>query len=228
MQALKDLYYLFFPEVCPGCDEPLVENEDMLCVKCRFDLPLAEMTAIPNNDLEKALYGRIPLQFGTSLLLYQREGLGQKLIHQLKYKGHEGLGGLFGKWLGEELAASKRLPKIDYVIPVPIARTKLKKRGFNQNTKFGLEISKALKATFNDQLLQSVAAKETQTLKQRMDRWKNVNEKFLLNNIHYLEDKNVLLVDDVLTTGATLEACCLELQKTKNITISIATMAFTS
>lgn len=228
MQALKDLYYLFFPSICQCCDEPLVKNENLICVKCRFDLPLAEITEVSNNEVELAFYGRIDILFGTTLLLYKRKGVVQKLIHQLKYKGQEDLGILFGKWLGKELADSERLPKIDYVIPVPIHKRKQKKRGFNQVTKFGQEIAKEIDAEFNDQQLLSGSINETQTFKQRMDRWKNVREKFYLKDVEFFENKSVLLVDDVITTGATLEACSIELQRTKGITISIATIAFTS
>lgn len=228
MQALKDLYYLFFPDVCKCCDAALLESEDQICIKCRFDLPVAEMTNISNNDVEKAFYGRVDIAFATTLLIYKRKGVVQKLIHQLKYKGQEDLGIFFGKWLGEELAASERLPKIDYVVPVPIHKRKLRKRGYNQVAKFAQEIAKAINAVFNDDQLLSVARKETQTLKQRIDRWKNVKEKFYLKDAAFFENKNILLVDDVITTGATLESCALELQRTKAINISIATIAFTS
>ncbi|NNC70172.1 MAG: ComF family protein [Flavobacteriaceae bacterium] len=228
MQAFKDLYYLFFPTICQNCEEPLVQNEDLICIKCRFDLPLAEMTDHSGNDVENVFYGRVPIDFGTALLRYNRKGVVQKLIHQLKYKEQEELGTLFGIWLGKELAKTKRLPKIDYVLPVPIHHHKLRKRGYNQVTKFGQQIANEINAEFNEDQLRSISTEETQTLKQRIDRWKNVKEKFYLNDTSFFENKNVLLVDDVITTGATLEACCIELKKTKNITISIATIAFTS
>ena len=228
MRALRDLYYLFFPIVCHCCNAPLVENEDLICVPCRFGLPLAEMTATTDNEVERAFYGRIDIAFGTALLLYERKGVVQKLIHLLKYKSQEDLGILFGKWLGSELKLCDRLPTIDYVIPVPIHKKKLQKRGYNQVTKFAQEIARSLHAEFNDRQLRSISTNETQTLKQRSDRWQHVKEKFYLEDTRFFEGKNILLIDDVITTGATLEACCLELQKTKNITISIATIAFTS
>lgn len=228
MKFAKDLYYLFFPAICQCCDKQLVQNEYLICLECRFDLPLAEMTQVQNNEIEQIFFGRIAIVFGTSLLLFKRKNIVQKLIHNLKYKRQEDIGVLFGKWLGDELAESERLPKIDYVIPVPIHKRKLRKRGYNQVTKFAQEIAKSLHAQFNDEQLLSVTTNETQTFKQRIDRWVNVQERFYLNDTNFFENKSVLLVDDVITTGATLEACCIELQRTKSVKISIATMAFTS
>ena len=228
MNSIRDLYNLFFPEICSICDAILVSNEELLCVECRLELPIAELTDIENNELEQVFYARIAIDFGTSLFYYNRKGVIQKLIHQLKYKGNENLGVLFGKWLGEEMQSSVRVPAFDCVIPVPIARRKLKKRGYNQVTKFAQEIAKVLEADFVDNQLLSESKHETQSKKRRVDRWKNVQDKFYLADTHYFDGKNVLLVDDVITTGATIEACCKELQKSKDISISVAAMAFTS
>ena len=227
-RLLKDLYNLFFPQICYCCEVPLVENEDLICIKCSYDLPVAEMSNIENNEVERVLKGRVAIAFGTTLFFYERKGIVQKLIHLLKYKGHENLGGLFGKWLGEELSTCHRLPRIDYVVPVPVHKEKLKERGYNQVTQFALSIAMCINAEINQNQLLSSLATETQTLKLRSDRWKTVKEKFYLKDTKFFEGKSVLLVDDVITTGATLEACCHVLQKTKAIRISIATIAFTS
>ncbi len=228
MHFFKEIVNLFFPEVCNNCNEQLVENESLICLKCRFDLPLSEITDIKDNLVERTFYGRVPIEFATSLFLYKPKGAVQKLIYQLKYKGNEDLGQLFGQWLGNELAQSDRLPKIDYVIPVPLHKKKLRTRGYNQVTKFGQEIANEIGAQFVDNILVSISASDTQSKKQRFDRWKNVKERFYLNDNQIFKNKSVLLVDDIITTGATLEACAIELQKSEQVKISIAAIAFTS
>lgn len=228
MQLFKDLVYLFFPDVCVLCNEILLEKEQQICIKCRFDLPLTEFTEQPNNLIEKAFYGRVNIQFASCLFYYKRKGVVQKLIHQLKYKNQEILGEVFGQWMGRELLESKRLPKIDIVVPVPIHKEKLKKRGYNQVAKFSQQIARSLKVDYNDSNLICVSNAETQTHKTRADRFMNVKEKFLLVDTSVFANKSILLIDDVITTGATIEACALQLQKSDAIKISITTIAFTS
>ena len=228
MHFFKDILNLFFPDLCNCCEEQLVKNESLICLKCRFDLPLAEVSDVKDNFVEKTFYGRVPIEFGTTLFFYKQKGIVQKLIYQLKYKNKEELGAMFGQWFGNELATCNRLPKIDFVIPVPLHKRKRKSRGYNQVTKFGQEIAKCINAEFNEGILQSISISETQSKKQRLDRWKNVKEKFHLSDTKIFKNKRVLLVDDIITTGATLEACTIELQKSEGIKISIAAIAFTS
>jgi ComF family protein len=224
---IKDIFYLFFPKMCSCCHEPLVQSEKEICISCRFQLPTTEFTDERDNQVERAFYGRIKIEFATALLFYRKKGLSQKLIFQLKYKGRQGIGDLLGNWLGSQLKESKRLPKVDYIVPVPLHPKKLKKRGYNQLTTFGKSISKILDAPFITDVLIKKSASETQTLKRRFDRWNNVNEIFYITNQVIFKNKHVLLIDDVITTGATLESCALQLSKTENIKISIATMAYT-
>ena len=227
MQFLKDTFYLFFPKVCLCCDEQLVKNETEICLKCRFELPITNFTDEPDNKVEQTFYGRVKIEFATALLFYRTKGISQKLIYQLKYKGKQEIGILLGQWIGAELKESKRFPSIDYIVPVPLHIKKLKKRGYNQLSTFGNSISDVLNVPFINNVLIKESVTDTQTLKRRIERWKNVDEIFHLSNTTIFEYKHVLLIDDVITTGATLEACALELFKTKNIKISIATMAFT-
>jgi ComF family protein len=227
VQFLKDTFYLFFPKICACCDEQLVKNEIGICLKCRFELPITSFTDVIDNEVEQTFYGRVKIEFATALLFYRTKGISQKLIYQLKYKGKQELGTLLGKWLGAELKESKRFPSIDYIVPVPLHAKKLKKRGYNQLTTFGNSISEILNIPYINDVLIKETVTDTQTLKHRFERWKNVDEIFHLNDTTIFEQKHVLLIDDVITTGATLEACTLELSKTKNIKISIATIAFT-
>ena len=227
MQFLKSIFYLFFPKECICCDEQLVKNEVDICLKCRFELPITDFTNAIDNKVEQAFYGRVAIEYATALLFYRRKGMSQKLIYQLKYKGKQDIGNFLGKWLGHELSESERFPVVDYIVPVPLHPKKLKKRGYNQLSTFGKSISEVLKIPFIENVLVKKSISSTQTLKGRIDRWKNVNEIFYLIDRNVFKNKHILLIDDVITTGATLEACALELSKTKNIKISIATMTFT-
>ena len=227
MQFLKDIFNLFYPKLCVGCDEPLVKNETKICLKCRFELPVANFTNIADNMVERTFYGRVKIEYATTLLFYRTKGLSQKLIYQLKYKGKQDIGRLLGQWLGNDLKESERFPCVDFIVPVPLHPKKLKKRGYNQLSTFGGSLSQILNIPFISDVLIKESITDTQTLKKRIERWKNVDEIFHLTDNTVFKNKHILLIDDVITTGATLEACALELSKTKGIKISIATMAFT-
>jgi len=228
MRFFKDLFYVLFPERCVSCEETLLNSENFLCTHCLYDTPFARFTDVEGNSVEKSFYGRVPIQSATALLLFYKKGRVQQLIHQLKYKGNQEIGAYFGEWLGSELYNSKRFNAIDFVVPIPLHPKKLKKRGYNQVAKFGQAIAKEINAQYIDDKLIKVTSTVSQTHKHRTERVKNVNEIFTLTDINYFENKHILLVDDVITTGATLEVCCNELLKTKSIKISIATLAFTA
>ena len=227
MQFLKDVFNLFFPRTCASCDEQLVKNEQVICLKCRFELPLTNFTNENNNAVEQIFYGRVKIEFATSLFFFRNKGKSQKLISQLKYNGKQEIGYVLGKWLGNELKESKRFSDVDYIIPVPLHPKKLKKRGYNQLTLFGKGLSEILETPYLENILIKKSDTATQTIKQRLERWKNVSEIFHLTNKNIFENKHILIIDDVITTGATLEACALALSKAKNIKYSFATMAYT-
>jgi ComF family protein len=175
--------------------------------------------------VKKIFYGRIPLENATSLFRFQKKGITQQLIHNLKYRGQEKIGESLGKWLGDELKTIKTYKDIDIIIPVPLHKSKLKKRGYNQVAKFGEEIAKSLHADFNDTTLIKKRAVKTQVFKKRIARWNSINEVFDITETSLLQNKHILLVDDIITTGATMEACAIQLQKIPNIKLSIASMA---
>ncbi len=227
MKPVKDIFELFFPKLCMYCEEQLHANEEHICLRCRFELPLTNFSNQKGNDLEKTFHGRVHIDFATSLCMYQRKGITQHLIHQLKYKGKEELGTFFGSWLATELQASERCPQFDFIVPVPLHEKKLKARGYNQVTKFGQKISKTLEVPYNSSVLLRKLDSQTQTSKLRIERFKDLKEKFFIDTPIIFENKHILLVDDVVTTGATLEACVIKLQKIKGIKVSLATIAFT-
>ncbi len=227
MQLLKDVFNLFFPDVCLNCKLQLSKNESLICTQCRHDFPQTNFTNTPENLIEKKFYGRVPLYAATSLFYYQKNGKVQQIIHQLKYKKQQEIGTLFGNWLGEEMVQSNRFNTIDYVVPVPLHPKKKKTRGYNQLTKFGEVLSEKLNSQLIENKLIKIASTETQTHKSRVERWRSTQHLFNLSDVSFFENKHVLLIDDVVTTGATIESCANQLLKTKNIKISIAVMAFT-
>jgi ComF family protein len=227
MRLLKDLFYLFYPKLCVVCGDNLVENETTICTLCRHDLPLTNFLDYRENKVTQTFYGRILIEKAFSLLFYRKKGATQKLIHDLKYKGNEEIGIFFGNWLGEILKENNEFKNIDFIIPVPLHPKKLRERGYNQVSKFGETVSKHLNIIYLENNLVRISSTKTQTFKARFERFNNIETKFLLTNPSFFDNKNILLIDDVITTGATLEACAKEFLKSKNCTVSILTMGYT-
>ncbi len=222
-----DFLDLIYPRICNSCDASLLKNERVICTRCLHELPVTNYHLEPENAVKKIFYGRIQVENATALLLFEKKGMVQELIHNLKYRGKEEIGSFLGSWLGEELKEIEAYREINAVVPVPLHKTRLKKRGYNQVEKFGQEIARALEVPYVDDVLVKKSASQTQTLKKRFARWGSMEETFLLENSGSLKNHHVLLVDDLVTTGATLEACAGKLAGIPGIKISIATMAFT-
>jgi ComF family protein len=225
---LNHLINVFFPKVCFGCLNILSDNEHLICTSCRHDLPLSNYHFNNIDSLKKIFYGRVHIENATALLLFEKKGIVQQLLHQLKYKGQENIGTFLGKWLGHELAAIDDYKTIDVVIPVPLHKRKQRKRGFNQVAKFGIEIAEALGVVYRDNVLIKITNTETQVFKNRMARWQQNTTTFTLKNSALIANKHILLVDDIITTGATLESCINVLNLAENIKVSVASMAFTA
>ncbi|MEO9076333.1 MAG: phosphoribosyltransferase family protein [Gelidibacter sp.] len=222
---IKNLLNLFFPQVCLSCDNQLETNELYVCTICRHELPLTNFESTTNNELTKMLYGRVMLRNASSLLWFSKKGLVQHLLHNLKYKGHEEIGEFLGKWLGEELSKHNEFRTVDVVVPVPLHSKRLRQRGYNQVHKFGKELADALECDFNTDVLQKTKATKTQVFKDRIMRWINDDALFMVTDFESLKGKHILLVDDIVTTGATIETCANALSKIEGVTISVATMA---
>jgi len=204
-----------------------MKAEQVICTSCLHQLPTTNYHFDNENTTKKVFDARLSLENATSLLYFRKKGMVQNLIHNLKYKKQEEVGIFLGNWLGEELSIHQGFKDIDCVIPVPLHRQKLKKRGFNQVTKFGSELAKKLDAEFIEDALVKKSTSRTQTFKKRVGRWGSIDATFMVENPEKLENKHLLLVDDLATTGATLEACGNKLLKIKNTKLSIATMAIT-
>ena len=222
---LKSIVNLFFPKVCNACHNLLNDNADTICLDCRHDLPITNFHFDNNDSVAKVLYGRAKIENGTALFRFEKKGNVQRLIHNLKYKDHEHIGFVLGNWLGGELKTLESYKNIDAVIPVPLHKNKLKKRGFNQVALFGQQIAEALNAEYFDNVLVKITNTKSQTTKGRFTRWTNSEELFSLKNKETISNKHILIVDDIITTGATLEACVGVLNQAENVKISVATMA---
>jgi len=224
---IKNLLNLFFPEVCRACSNHLSDNELQICTSCRHNLPLTKFHDDQNNAVHKILYGRVKLEQATALLHFSKKGIVQQLMHNLKYRGHEDIGQFLGEWLGHELKMLEGYSNIDVVIPVPLHKTKLKSRGFNQVDKFGVAIANALNAEYNPSVLRKIKNTKTQVFKDRLKRNSKKNINFKIVNGDCLENKHILIVDDIITTGATIEDCANTLLEINGIRLSLATMSIT-
>ena len=227
MKLLKDFFDLFYPNICANCKEQLLQNEKVICTFCRNDLPLTNFQSYTINKVSSIFSGRITIEKSYSLLFFRKQGITKNLIHDLKYKGNEEVGVFFGNWIGEIVAKNKEFSTVDFIVPVPIHAKKKKIRGYNQVTKFGECLSMHLKVPLNEDVLIRQSATKTQTLKSRFERFNDLESKFLARNASVFKEKHILIIDDVITTGATLEACAKELLKTPGIKISILTMSYT-
>ncbi|MDB2385173.1 ComF family protein [Polaribacter sp.] len=203
-----------------------MELENSICTFCRHDLPITHFTNFEKNKITFIFSGRIPIEKGFALLIFRKEGITKNLIHELKYKNNEVIGSFFGNWIGEILADSKEFDTVDCIIPVPIHHKRKKQRGYNQNTAFGKCLSKYLEKPFIEDKLIRTDFTESQTFKSRTDRFKKLETQFSVTDIRFFENKHILLIDDVITTGATIEACVSKLLVAKNIKISIVAMAY--
>lgn len=222
-----DFINLLYPTVCHICEAELLKNEELICTSCLHDLPVTSYHLDNENPVKKVFYGRLKIVKATALLHFRKKAGVQHLIHDLKYRGHREIGTYLGKWLGTELSNSDWKNTIEVVIPVPLHKSRLRERGYNQVEDFGKEIAKALNAEYIDDILLKISSTQTQTFKDRLSRWGKLEETLQIQHSEKIIGKHILLVDDLVTTGATLEACAHKLYEVPDIKISVATMAIT-
>ena len=221
----ESIINLFFPKVCSGCSSFLLSNENVICTVCRHDIPLTNHHLNPENDAFKKFYGRIPVVHTSALFYFHKKGIVQELIHNLKYKGHEEIGAILGEWYAEDLKTIDLLQSVDEIIPVPLHRRKLKERGYNQVTAFGKALSSGLNIDYNGSILVRNVYSKTQSKKNLLGRTEGIESTFDVSFTEKDHNKHFLLIDDVITTGSTLEACSRALLKIPGAKISIVCMA---
>ena len=222
---LGHLINLFYPRVCVACGETLLKNEDTVCLKCRNLLPRTGYENNPDNPLAQMFYGRASFHAVTACFFFAKSGKVQHIIHQLKYKGNKEAGLFLGQQLGESLKEAPLFQGIDYLIPVPLHPKREKQRGYNQSLMICRGINEVTGIPIGDKYLIRGVYTETQTHKSADDRFKNVKDIFELRHADELQGKHLLIIDDVLTTGATLESCAHALEAIPGITLSAATAA---
>jgi ComF family protein len=223
----NDFSHLFFPHVCAGCGADSLSLQSPLCIQCINLLPLTNFHFHANNPVEKHFWGRLPVTGATSLCHFTAGSLIQHLLHQLKYKGNKDAGYFLGRMMGKALNESDRFNNIDALVPLPLYTARQRKRGYNQSAVLCNGIAGIMQLPVITDAVIRLAATETQTRKTRIERWRNMEGKFEVIKPAAIAGKHVLLIDDVVTTGATLEACGHALLKAGGVKLSIATLAYT-
>lgn len=221
----EDFLQLIYPKTCAACEKSLSHSEELICTDCLINMPQTFYHEQKNNLLFHLFWGKIPLEFIASFYFYNKGNKVQHLIHQLKYRGRPDIAQYVGKRYGQILKEKNCFSTVDLIIPVPLHFKKLKKRGYNQAEKFASGLSESLKIPLDSVSFIRSKPTETQTKKTKEERWKNVFGKFEVVDSETIKNKHLLLVDDVLTTGSTIEACALSLQKVEGVKLSICSMA---
>lgn len=229
MSALKtifqDLLDLFYPCLCPACMKNSPPRRELLCTNCLFYLPKTNYHLTIENPFTERFWGRLPIQTGAALFHFTKGGKTQRLIHHLKYKGRKDIGLWLGEWYGRRLLEAPHFLESDCIVPVPLHPKKQWKRGYNQSAAIGDGLARSMKIPHLPNGLKRITHAATQTHKSRMERLGNVVNNFAVAQTEDLRGRHILLVDDVMTTGATLEACgskILELERTR---LSLLTLA---
>lgn len=224
---LQSVFNLFFPKICAGCEAVLLEDEQVICTDCLHRLPLIEKQKFAEEYIKNHFYGRIDVAHAAGLLFYEKKGLSQHLIHQLKYFGDERISRFLGEWLSGYLLKTEWARTVDIIVPVPLHKRRQHKRGYNQVTGFGRALAKNLKCRYDEKILLKVFNSRTQVFKNRLGRTELKGAYFTMKNKEKLLNKHVLLIDDIITTGATLESCTKNILSGAPSKLSIATMAIT-
>ena len=224
-EYLQNFSELLYPKLCGGCGNHLYENEEVVCVYCRASLPLSGECDFENNASEKLFWGKVSITAAASFLFFQKKSSTQHLLHQLKYQQKENI----GEWLGEQFAYSLqskgRFAAVEIIIPIPLHPSRIKFRGYNQCDAIARGMASVLQIPIvNGVLIRSIAT-QSQTKKNRFQRFENMNSVFSLAQASAIKGKNILLLDDVLTTGATLVSAAQVLQQAGSNKLFIGAIA---
>jgi len=224
----ESVLQLFYPHICAGCGTDSLPVDSSLCIKCLYDLPVTGFEKFENNPVEKLFLGRAEINIATAQLYFAKHYLMQTLMHQFKYKGHKKLGHQLGMIMGNQLQESNRFSNIELLIPLPLYVAKERIRGYNQSEILCQGISEMMNIPVVVDAVKRISATDSQTKKNRLQRWQNMEGRFVITNEEKIKNKKLLLVDDVITTGATLESCTLALKSVSGVEVNIATLCFSS
>lgn len=226
MALINDFMSLIYPRQCEACTAALFSHEPFICTHCQLNLPKSNYHCRSDSELDTTFAGRVPVVNAACYYLYEKSSRVQRLLHAIKYEDQKELGEYLGSLYGRDLAAQNAFGDIDTVIPVPLHRRKLRARGFNQSEWFAKGLAARLNKTLDTTALERVSNSLTQTRKRKFERWENVEGIFRLQPGVDLSNRHILLVDDVITTGATIEACWMALKHVPGIQISVVSIAF--
>ncbi len=221
-----DFISLLFPRLCYGCGGHLVRNETLICTECYVVIPRTNYHLDKDNPVAQLFWGRCMIEKAAAFSYYNKGSRIRNLIHNLKYKGIRDLGFAMGKIYALSLTGTDFFSDIDLIMPVPLHRTKIRKRGFNQSDLISMGISEVSGTPLDTTSLSRISATATQTKRSRYERWTNVEGIFSICNPESFRGKHVLLVDDVITTGSTIESCASELLKIEGVKVSVVALAF--
>lgn len=227
LQPLIDFVDLFYPRICPACERVLNQNERNLCLHCITSLPKTFFHLVQENPVEKLFWGRIRIEKAASFYYFTKHGHIQNLLHNIKYNGQKNMAKEVGRLYGLELKQTGYFNDADLIVPVPLHPKKLQKRGYNQAEYFGMGLSESLGITLSSNNLIRSVNTSTQTKKSRFQRWQNVESIFHVKEPEQFRNKHIVVVDDVITTGSTIESSFFALEGL-NCRFSVATIAFAS
>ncbi len=225
LDACRDFISLFYPHYCLGCSQALYKGEEILCTRCIRDLPKTEYHLDNENPIKLRLSGRLPAKHVVAFLKFRKTGIVQHLLHQLKYNNHPEVGVRLGKIYGKELFDNGYANEFDLIVPVPLHETRRRRRGYNQSARFAEGLSESLQIPWDEWISTRTMSTTTQTRKSKVERWDNVKDVFDIRQSEKIQNARILLVDDVITTGATLEACGKHLIEAGCRELSIACLA---
>ena len=229
-QALRkwtyDLTGLFYPEICEACDDLLIPGEKIFCTRCMITLPQTGYHLLNDNPVARQFWGKVPLHSAASCWHFQKGGKVQRLLHRLKYEHKPEIGIRAGELYGLQLKDASDFRDVSMILPVPLHPQKLKIRGYNQAASFGEGLARTMQAEMKEDILLRQRHTDTQTKKSRFARFLNVGTAFYVADPGKLVNRHVLLVDDVITTGSTLEACAMKIMEGVNVRVSVASIAY--
>lgn len=216
---------LFFPRCCVICGTPLAPGEACLCAHCNMNLPRTKLYAYNDNPVEKLFWGKIPLERATSFLYYRKGSDLRYLLYRLKYHGQKEIGEMMGRYMATEMLPSGFFSDIDVIVPIPLHPRKQRLRGYNQSEWIARGISAVTALPLDIHSVIRCKNTATQTRKTTFERWENVDGTFTVRFPERVVGKHLLIVDDVLTTGATIVACASALAEVEGVRISVLTLA---
>lgn len=226
LPELYDLLNLFFPDNCRACGHRLVESEDVICFHCSEHLPETDFHLHEPNLMSRLFWGRIDIQYCLAAYYFFKKSSIQKLLHQLKYHGKTEVGVYVGENYGQKIKTTDLHKNFDLIIPVPLHRKKKKLRGYNQSDYFAQGLSQSMGVPWLADCMKRNIFSVSQTKKTKYQRWDNVSRIFSVERKEKIKGKHILLVDDVVTTGSTLEACALQLHRAGATKVSIAVIGY--